>query len=171
MQSLDVISVNLWQIVISLLNLIILFLLVKKYLFGPVNKMLDKRKAYIDGMYLDAENLKMQADENRLEWEEKLKGANEEADRIILKAAESAKLNEEKIISNAKEKADNIVKQAEDKAEIEMRNAKETIKKEIVDVSSLLASKIIMREIKAEDHKELINEFIDKIGESDESTL
>ncbi len=171
MQSLDVISVNLWQIVISLLNLIILFLLVKKYLFGPVNKMLDKRKAYIDGLYLDAENLKMQADENRAEWEEKLKYADEEADRIILRAAESAKLNEEKIISNAKEKADNIVKQAENKAETEMRNAKETIKKEIVDVSSLLASKIIMREIKAEDHKELINEFIDKIGESDESIL
>jgi len=48
MQTLEVISVNLWQILISLLNLLILFLLFKKFLFKPVNNMLAKRQSEID---------------------------------------------------------------------------------------------------------------------------
>ena len=62
MQSLDVISVNLWQIVISLSNLILLFLLVKKFLFGPVEKMLQKRQDYIDERYEEADEAKRQAE-------------------------------------------------------------------------------------------------------------
>ena len=48
MQTLEVISVNVWQIIISLCNLLILFLIIKKFLFQPVQKMLDKRKASLD---------------------------------------------------------------------------------------------------------------------------
>ena len=56
MQSLDIISVNLWQILISLANLTILFLLLKKFLYKPVTKMLVARRAEIDSQYSDAQN-------------------------------------------------------------------------------------------------------------------
>ena len=56
MQSLEVISVNFWQILISLLNLLILFLLFKKFLFKPVNNMLAKRQSEIDAKYEEAED-------------------------------------------------------------------------------------------------------------------
>ena len=42
MQSLEVISVNIWHILISLCNLLILFLIVKRFLFKPVKKALEK---------------------------------------------------------------------------------------------------------------------------------
>ena len=61
MQSLDIISVNLWQILISLANLTILFLLLKKFLYKPVTKMLEQRQAEIDSSYNDAENAKKDA--------------------------------------------------------------------------------------------------------------
>ena len=48
MQTLDVISVNLWQILASLLNLVLLFLIVKHFFYKPVRKMLDERRATID---------------------------------------------------------------------------------------------------------------------------
>ena len=53
MQSLEVISVNVWQILISFLNLTILFLIVKKFLFKPVNNMLAKRQSELDEKYND----------------------------------------------------------------------------------------------------------------------
>lgn len=171
MQSLDVISVNLWQIVISLSNLILLFLLVKKFLFGPVEKMLQKRQDYIDERYEEADEAKRQAEEDKAMWSDKLKSADAQADEIIKSASDSAKINGDKIISDAKERANVIVKQAEEKAQLEMDNARESIKKEIVDVSSLLAEKLIGREINSDDHRELIDDFIDKIGESDDSTV
>ena len=45
MQPLDIISINIWQIVISLINLVILFFIVKKILFEPVKKMVAEREA------------------------------------------------------------------------------------------------------------------------------
>lgn len=171
MQALDVISVNLWQIVISLTNLILLFLLVKKFLFGPVEKMLQKRQDDIDSRYKDADEAKKKASEDEAKWSDKLKNADAEAEEIIKNASDSAKINGDKIILDAREKADGIVKQAEEKARLEMIAARESIKKEIVDVSSELASKLIMRELNKDDHKELINDFIDKVGESDDTTV
>lgn len=171
MQSLEVISVNFWQIVISLINLTLLFLLVKKFLFAPVEKMLNKRQEDIDARYMDADEAKRRASEDEAKWSDKLKKADIEADEIIQSASDSAKINADKIISDAREKADGIVRQAEEKVRLEMIGARESIKKEIVDVSSELASKLIMREINKDDHKELINDFIDKVGESDDATV
>lgn len=171
MQALDVISVNFWQIIISLTNLILLFLLVKKFLFGPVERMLQKRQDDIDNRYKDADEAKKRASEDEAKWSDKLKNADAEAEEIIKNASDSAKINSDKIILDAREKADIIVKQAEEKARLEMIGARESIKKEIVDVSSELASKLIMRELNKDDHKELINDFIDKVGESDDTTV
>ena len=54
MQSLDVISVNLWQILISLANLLILFLIIKKFLYAPVKNILAKRESEIENRYSEA---------------------------------------------------------------------------------------------------------------------
>ena len=62
MQSLDVISVNLWQILISLCNLVIIFLVVKHFLYQPVRKMLKKRQETLDGEYAAAALSRQQAD-------------------------------------------------------------------------------------------------------------
>lgn len=168
MQSLDVISVNLWQIVVSLLNLLLLFLIVKLFLFKPVEKMIAKRQENINDKFAEAENAKNAALSDMEKWNEKLKNADKEADLVMQNAIDSAKINGDKIISDAKEKADGIVKQAKEKAEAQKKNAEEFIKSQIVDISALVAEKMINREVKTEDHKNLIDEFIDKIGESDD---
>ena len=61
MQSLGVISINLWQVLISLANLGILFLLVKKFLFQPVRKILAQRQAHVDQLYAEADEAKAKA--------------------------------------------------------------------------------------------------------------
>jgi len=105
MQSLDVISVNLWQIIISLLNLIILFLGVKKFLYKPVCSMMAKMQAEVDEKYADAENAKNKAMEDEKFWNEKIQSAKREADDIISDASIRAKSSSERIVSDAKEKA------------------------------------------------------------------
>ncbi len=167
MQSLEVISVNLWQILISLLNLLILFLLFKKFLFGPVNKMLAKRQSEIDERYDAADEAKRMAEEDRLLWDEKIGTVKAESDEIIKKAQDSAKRQGETIVTKAKEQADGIIRQAETQAQLEMKKAEEGIKKEIVEVSTALANKLLEREINVEDHRDLIDSFIEKIGDEE----
>lgn len=165
MQSLEVISVNLWQILISLLNLLILFLVFKKFLFKPVNNMLAKRQSEIDSKYNEADEAKRIALKDRALWDEKIGTVKIETDEMIKKAQISAKRQGDAIVSKAKETADSIVRQAENQAELEIKKAEDEIKKEIVEVSAALANKLLEREINADDHKNLIDSFIEKIGD------
>ena len=165
MQTLDVISVNLWQMVASLANLVILFLLVKKFLYKPVKKMLEDRQNTIEGDYDAASKAKEQAEADKLAYEEKLKTAKGEADKMIKSAADIATERERQILEDAKAKADGIIRQAEANAALELKKAEDGIKKEIVSVSSALTEKMLEREVNSEDHKKLIDSFIESIGE------
>lgn len=165
MQSLEVISVNLWDILISLLNLLILFLLFKRFLFKPVNNMLAKRQSEIDARYDAADLAKKAAQEDKLLWDEKISTVKEETEMLIKKAQESAKRQGDTIVTKAKEQADAIIRQAENEAQLEMNKAQDTIKQEIVEVSTALANKLLEREINVSDHRALIDSFIEEIGD------
>ena len=165
MQNLDIISVNLWQILISLANLTILFLLIKTFLYKPVLKMLDARRAQIDKDYIDADSAKKSAQEKDAELTDRLNNAKSEAEVIVKEAAENAKARGDKIIADARATADGIIRQADEDAELERKRVNETIKEQIVDVSTALAEKMLEREINANDHKALIDDFINKMGD------
>lgn len=165
MQTLDVISINIWQMLVSLANLAILFWLVKKFLYKPVKKMIKTRQDAIDVQYSDAENAKNEAMSEKKAYEEKLSGAKTEADGIIQSAVNLAKARENEIIEKAKNDADVIVRRAKEDAQLEMTKAEESIKREIVDVSTVLTEKLLEREISSEDHKQIIDSFIEEIGD------
>lgn len=165
MQNLDVISVNIWQTLISLANLLLLFLVIKRFLYQPVKKMLDARQSTIEGDYAAASEAKAQALSDRTAYEEKLKGAKKEAEEVIKSAVTVAGQREQEILNSAKEKADGIVRQAQNEAALEKEKAREEIRNEIVEVSTLLTEKMLEREVNAEDHRNLIDSFVEKLGD------
>lgn len=167
MQNLDVISVNIWQMLASLANLVIIFLFVKKFLYKPVKKMLETRQNAIQSDYDAAQDAKNQALADKDAYEEKLRGAKAEADDVIKSAVNVASQREKEIIAEAKVRADGIVRQAENDAVLERKKAEDGIKKEIVEVSSLLTEKMLGREVSAADHQNFIDSFIESIGEDD----
>jgi len=165
MQTLDVISVNIWQIIISLSNLVILFLLVRKFLFKPVKEMIAKREAAVEAELEAAKQEHLEARKEKIQWDEKMAKADEEADEIIKKAVTKANKKSGVIINTATERADEIIRLAKFEANLEHKAAQEGIKRDIVDLSSALTGKILEREINAKDHSDLIDEFINEIGE------
>ena len=165
MQSLEVISVNIWDILISLANLLIIFLLFKRFLYKPVRKVLDKRKGAIDEQYAVAEEAKQSALNDKQVYEMKLRSAQDEADEMIKNAAATADRRSAKIIDDAKDKADGIIRQAHSEVELEKKKAEDEIRHQIADVSALLTEKVLEREINEKDHREFIDSFIQGIGE------
>ncbi len=168
MQNLDVISVNLWQILISLANLLIMFLIIKKFLYKPVKATLTKRQSELDARYQAAETAEQDALRHQADWEAKMAGAKAEADRIVDQATEQAKFRSDAMVEEARQKAEAMVQMAQTQAQLERRKAEDGIKREIVEVSGLLTEKMLEREINAEDHRNLIDSFIDQIGDFDE---
>ena len=165
MPTLDVISVNLWQMLVSLLNLLLLFLIVKKFLYKPAKAMLEKRQSSTEGDYAAAREAREQAMTDKQAYEDKLKNAKSEADHLIKSAVDTANQREKEMLAAAKQKADGIVRQAEADALLERKKSEEGIKKEIVEVSSLLTEKMLEREVTLDDHQKLIDSFIDQIGD------
>ena len=166
MQTLDVISVNLWQILISLANLLLIYIILKKLLWKPVKKVMDERKAMVDKQFADAAAAEAQAEADKAAWAGKLAGADDEADARIAAADETARRHGDRIVADAKDKAQGILRQAEAEAELERQKAVATIKEEIASVSAELAEKLLEREVNTKDHAALIESFLNEVGDA-----
>lgn len=166
MQALDVISINIWNTIISLCNLALLFWAMKKFLYGPVRKMIAKRQAELDAQYSAAAEAERSAAADRDLYSQKLKGAKDEADGIIRKAVADADRNGARIVSEARDKADGIIRQAQNEIELEKKKAEAEVRRQIADVSTELAGQMLRREIKTEDHRSLIDSFLQEMGEA-----
>ena len=168
MQFLDVISVNVWAILASLANLLLLTWIIKRFLFKPVKKMVDARRAAIDEDYAQAKAAREQVEEDRLNYAAAMEAAKQTSDQIIADAARTAEHRGNEIISEAREKANDIRRQAEADALLEKKKAEDDMKREIADVSAQLTGKLLEREIHAEDHRSLIDSFLQEIGHDDD---
>ena len=160
MKFLDVISVNIWAILASLANLLILTLIIKKFLFKPVKKVMDARRAAIDEDYAQAKTAREEAEQTRQNYEEAMAAAKMTGDQIIADANRTAEFRSNEILAEARERATEIRRQAEADAVLERKKAEDEMKHEIVNVSTQLTGKLLQREINEEDHRNLIDSFL-----------
>lgn len=165
MQSLEIVSVNIWQILISLANLTILYLLLKKFLYKPVKNVIEGRKAAIAKYYADAEEARNSANAAREEYAAKLATAHDTADGIIHDATVLANRRGDKIVADAQTKAEEIIRQGELEASMEKKKAMATIRRDITDVSAAMTEQLLKREMKEGDHRNMIDEFLKGVGE------
>ncbi|MCR5295937.1 MAG: F0F1 ATP synthase subunit B [Clostridiales bacterium] len=168
LESLPVISVNIWSIVVSLANLLILTWVIRKFLFKRVQKVLDDRRAAIDEDYARAKSAQEEAEENRRNYEAAMAAAAQTSDQIIAEATRAAERRSGEIVAEAREKATELRRQAEADAVLERKKAADDMKREIADVSTRLTGKLLQREINEEDHRSLIDSFLTEIGADDD---
>ena len=159
------VGVNFWTMIFAWINLLILYLFLKKLLFKPLKNMIDSRQKELDDMYSDAENARSDAAALKSEYEQKLSSASEESEEILRTALRRAQLKEEEILREANEKASRTVERAEEQIEEEKKRAINDIKNEVSSLAIDIAAAVIGRDVSEKEHEELINEFIENIGE------
>lgn len=169
MQSLEVFSLNLWQMLISLCNLIILFLILKKFLYKPVRRALEERKQAVEGVYADAQKALDTANASKTEYERELAGIRERADSMLASVTADANKRSEAILSDARERADGMMRQAKNDISLERRKAESGIRSEIADVSTALTEKLLAREINSDDHRKLIDDFLAEMEDGNDA--
>ena len=155
-----------WQtIIIQLINLGIQILLFKKFLYKPVMKILRKRQGLVDQPLKEAEAAKQEALSMKQEYEANLSKANEEADRIVKEASAAASQKSERIVSDAQEEAAALKAQAQLDIAAQQKRAINDAKDEIGSMAVDIASKVIGREINEQDQEDLVDEFIQNVGD------
>lgn len=160
------ISIAPWTIIFQILNLLLLMVLFKKYLFKPVTEILEKRQAEIEGHYQEAQQAETDAKAMKADYESKMAGARQEADRVIKTATESANAMSASIVEDARTQADQLKRRAQTEIDLERRRAFDEVKGEISGIALDIASQVIEREVNEKDHEAFINEFIKNVGEA-----
>lgn len=153
--------------IIQLISTIIIFLLVKKFLWKPITEMLEKRSKALD----EERDAAKAASENAKALEEdlraKLADASNEVKTIIASAEMDANARRDEIIAEAKAEAKRRLEAAKQEIELERKNKQNEIQTMIVDTAFQAASKILEREVDQKKYLRLVNEIIEGATQND----
>ena len=154
------------DLIFQLINVGIMFIVLKKLLFKPVLGIIEAREKDIQDSLAQGELAKNEGIALKSEYEEKITRAKNEGQEIIKQATLSAEQKSEEIISSAKNEATQIKEKASKDIEQERQKVINEIKDDISNIALLAASKVIEKDIDKAKHEELISDFIKKVGES-----
>lgn len=157
---LDFLSVDIGSILFTLLNTLILFLVMKHFLFAPVNRILEARQAAVDSDLTEAAKARASAEALKADYDAKLLGAQEESAELIKTATRRAQSRSDEIVAQARAEALAVRQHAEDEIERDKRRARAELRDEIAELALMAAEKVVEKEIKPEDHDRLLQEFI-----------
>lgn len=146
------------------LSFLLLMLLIKKFAWGPIIKMLEDRATKIANEIDGAEQAKLEADEFAKKSENELNNAKAEAAAIIKRAKENAEHSADTIVTEARREAQNYRDKAHKDIAIEREQLIESARREVADLSIQVASKILKKELNKETHTDLINSYIEGLG-------
>lgn len=149
-----------WNILWTVINLIIFYVLMRAFLFKPIKKTLDKRKELIDKQFSDADEVQKQADEMKAQYEQELDSVEDEKKKIIVDARNSAKAEYNKIIDRAQNDADKIKADAKKAADFETEKARRAVKEEIAALAMETAEKVVGRNVNAQTDSDLYDKFL-----------
>ena len=159
------IGVNFWTALFTLLNFLAVFFVAKHFLIGPVMKIIEDRQKEIDDMYTSAGKAEADAKAMEAEYRQKLEVASATGDRLVKEAVARGQAREEEIIRQANAEASAIMDKAAADIAMEKKKAINDAKDEISDLALAIAGKVVGRELSAADQSDLVDAFIDGLGE------
>lgn len=154
------------NIIWSILNLLILYFLMKKFLFKPVQNIIAQRQAQADEALNDANASKAQAEEARSRYEASVKEVEESKTEIVAQARRTAAAEYEKIVNQANDQAKTIVEDAKTNAEHEKFKIIRSAENDIADMVVNAAGRLAGMGANATGQEKLYDEFLNKAGET-----
>ena len=156
----------LFDVLVQGVAVFLLFIFLTYILIDPVRKVLEERQNKIKNDIDSAAKDKEEAAKLKAMYDEKIKGADAEADEILAVARKRAKKNEENIVAEAKEEAGRIIRMANQEAELEKNKVKDEVKQEIISVATVMAGKFVAGSLDDKAQEALIDETLKEMGDN-----
>lgn len=159
------VGVNFWTALFVLLNTLAIYFVAKKYLTDPVAKIIAKRQKEIEDTYEKAEKAEGEALAMKEECEKRLSGARDEASEIVKTATARASARTEEMMTAARAEVSALKTKADAEIESERKKAAGELKNDISTLVLDIAGKVVEKELDPSTHKDLIDDFISRVGE------
>ena len=153
-----------WNIIWTFVNIIVLYLLMKKFLFAPVAAIMEARTNKIEGDLKAAKEKNEQAEGLKAEYEKALENAKDAADEIIKDAKVRAQEVDESKLKDAAEEADKIVANANKNIAEEKQRAIHEAQGHIIDLTMVAASKVLEKNVTDDTNKQIVDDFLAEVG-------
>lgn len=161
----DIGGLHVLDIAFALLSFAILLVLLKKFAWGPLMNKMEERENYIANELDVAEKNRVNAEKASKEANEKLMQTRQEAQTIIEDAKKAGAKQEQAILEAAEAAANKIKQSAQEEIKQEKERAIQALQEQVASLSVQIATKVIEKEINAEDQERLISDYMKQIGE------
>ncbi|WP_296967791.1 F0F1 ATP synthase subunit B [uncultured Eubacterium sp.] len=149
----------------TIFNLIIFYLLMRLFLIKPIKKTLQARKELIDNQFKEAEDTVNAANEKMADYEDKIKNVDTEAKEIISDARDKAKVEYNKILDKANDDAVKMKQEAQKQIKQDTENARRDVKEELAKLAMETAQKVVGESVNAQTDADIYNKFLNESSE------
>ena len=162
----SLVTVNPVTLIAQICNLFIQLLIVKIFFLDKIKAIIDQRREAADKQITEAENAKSEALAIKKTYEQNMLEAKAKADDLLMSAQRTANSRSEEIIAQAQQQAAQIKSKAAADIALEKKKALNEAKNEISDLAMAIAGKVVARELNAGDQADMIDRFIDELGDN-----
>ena len=160
----SLVTVNPVTLIAQICNLFLQMFLVKVFFLDKIKAILDARREAADKEIADAKTAKEEAMAIKATYEQNMLESKAKAEKILQNAQQNAAVRGEQIISDAQKTAVAMKQKAEAEIAQEKKRALNDAKNEISEIAMAIASKVVGRELTADDHAKMVDSFIDELG-------
>ncbi len=160
MQILNDLNFNLTAFIVNIISFVLLYLFLRKFLFGPVGAMLDGRQADINATYDDLDRDRAEMNTLKTDYEKRLAGIESEAREKIQGAIKEAQGARDQIVNEASVKARETLSRAESEANREREQAMIQLREQMVTLALGAAEKVVKENLNDDRNRRLVDDFI-----------
>ena len=152
------------ELIFGTLAFLVVFVMLAKFAFPAMNKMLKQRTERIQGEMERAEKTRSEADQILADYQTQLSGAREESNRIIEEARRTAESLRRDLVSRAETDAQAIVARAQEEVRAERDRVFAELKRSVGELSVELAARVVGQELDKARHARLVDDYIDEVA-------
>lgn len=155
---------DIWTWLFQSINVLVIMLLLYKFLWRPVQGIIHKREEFIETSLSKAAESRAEAERLLAEYQAKINEARQEAQSIVDDAVKKAEEARQRIVREAEQEAEENMARARADIARERERAVAAIREEVANLVVLAAGKLIGKTLTPEDHKHLVQEFVDQVA-------
>jgi F-type H+-transporting ATPase subunit b len=152
------------SLIVQAINFLILLFILKRLLYKPFLAKMDERTQAIQKSLDEAQAARAQAMRQQEENETRLRAAHAEAAAIRAQAMKEASDEQKRLVEAARAESQRLVESAKAQMDADVRRAREELRREVADLATAVAEKLVRRSLRDEDHRRIVAEAITKVG-------
>src|SRR5438309_5776339 len=152
------------SLIVQGINFVILLFILQRLLYRPFLAKMAERTQAIQKSLDEAQAARAQATRQQEENEARLRAAHAEAAAIRAQALKEAAEEQKRLVDTARAESQRLVETAKAQMDADVRRAREELRREVADIATAVAEKLVRRSLRDEDHRRIVAEAISKVG-------